>query len=368
VDIVEIRDAEQLAAMAGEWNDLLRRTANNHVFLTHEWITTWWEVYGAESELLVLLAREDGNVIGIAPLYITQAGRAKFCPRTEVRFLGGHPIPADFVDFIIPEDRKSDILPVFLDYLSANAAWHMLVLKSLNADTAHLDVFRAWCERSGARMCACQEHPCPVLDVPGTMDDVLKNMDRKFRKNVKNGSVKRLEEAHEVQFMPNAPEGRVDEYVDTLGRLHMDRWATVDVEGQFTDERTVFYRRLAHVMQERGWLRLSALDVDGQVVTMLYGIAYGEAFYALQLGCGPEGRDLRAGNVIFYKVLETLAGNATVFHFLRGEETYKYKWGAVNRCTISTCISGRFPGTFMLMAKREVCKRRQNRTQIELTP
>src|SRR5687767_8525561 len=64
-----VADSNALESLAGEWNTLLQRSDSNHPFLTWEWVSTWWSVYGRQARLCVLTARDDaGRLVGIAPL------------------------------------------------------------------------------------------------------------------------------------------------------------------------------------------------------------------------------------------------------------------------------------------------------------
>ena len=65
-------------ALRPEWNDLLRRSCYDTLFLTWEWQCTWWQHLG-EGNLLLLgfRAEGDGRLVGIAPLFHTQTDDGK---------------------------------------------------------------------------------------------------------------------------------------------------------------------------------------------------------------------------------------------------------------------------------------------------
>lgn len=41
------------------WDDLLKRSIDNNVFLTWEWLSAWWKHYGAGKRLLLVIVTED---------------------------------------------------------------------------------------------------------------------------------------------------------------------------------------------------------------------------------------------------------------------------------------------------------------------
>src|ERR1700733_4454204 len=87
MEIVELPDERAFEALGPEWNELLGACASRNVYLTHEFVFTWWKHFGSRrggiagrpggwgsnswtERLAILTARENGRLIGIAPLAI----------------------------------------------------------------------------------------------------------------------------------------------------------------------------------------------------------------------------------------------------------------------------------------------------------
>ena len=60
VQVRRLTDAE-FGALRDDWNALLCRSAADNIFLTWEWLHTWWEHFGSNKNLL-LLAIEDRGI------------------------------------------------------------------------------------------------------------------------------------------------------------------------------------------------------------------------------------------------------------------------------------------------------------------
>ena len=71
---------------------------------------------------------------------------------------------------------------------------------------------------------------------------------------------------------------------------------------------------------------------DGQPVGVLYGFRWRDVFAYYQTGWEPEWAAANLGTVLVSEAIR-LAGQAgaRVFDFLRGAESYKYRFGAVDR-------------------------------------
>lgn len=61
-----VREADQFAALADEWDALLPSDA--HPFDLHCWYLSWWNAFGGSSELAVCTVRGDGELAAVFPL------------------------------------------------------------------------------------------------------------------------------------------------------------------------------------------------------------------------------------------------------------------------------------------------------------
>src|ERR1022692_2078954 len=67
-----IADFDSFVDAKPAWDRLVEKANVGHPFLTHDWIRTWWECFGGERELKILMVRRDGELVGIAPLMISR--------------------------------------------------------------------------------------------------------------------------------------------------------------------------------------------------------------------------------------------------------------------------------------------------------
>ena len=100
------------ALMEQEWNLLLAQSAVDTPFLRYGYQHTWWQHKGGgewpQAELRIITAREDGHLVGIAPLFIGERNGEK-----EVHFVGSVEI-SDYLDFITqPQNPETFINGIF---------------------------------------------------------------------------------------------------------------------------------------------------------------------------------------------------------------------------------------------------------------
>src|SRR5690349_19277347 len=118
MNIELVEDAEAFFGLRDEWNALLKASNSDTVFLTHEWLSSWWRHLSEGRRLSILLARENGDLIGILPVARRQPQYARMMPRL-LEFLGSGLIGSDYLDLIARKGRETDVSSAFADYLHA---------------------------------------------------------------------------------------------------------------------------------------------------------------------------------------------------------------------------------------------------------
>jgi len=63
-----VSTVEEMRSLEGVWDHLLDRSPDRNIFLTWEWLNTWWRHFGRGKHLSVLVVRERDQVRAIVPL------------------------------------------------------------------------------------------------------------------------------------------------------------------------------------------------------------------------------------------------------------------------------------------------------------
>ena len=69
------------------WNDLLCRSDIDIPFMTFEWFSCWWQAFTGEEKPFILLVKENGRIVGIAPLMETKIRYRKFLQVKAITFI-----------------------------------------------------------------------------------------------------------------------------------------------------------------------------------------------------------------------------------------------------------------------------------------
>ncbi len=175
------------------------------------------------------------------------------------------------------------------------------------------------------------EDVCPVATLPAgaSLDDVLAALGKKERHEIRR-KVRRAEAAGEV-VLAGSPEPLAD--LDAFIDLHQRRWGA---DGLFPDteggaQSRLFFRRLLELSGPGGPLRLAFLTVGGRRVAACVSFETPDAVLYYNAGVDPDARDLSPGVVMVERLVRrALELGVRRLDFLRGDEPYKYEWGAVD--------------------------------------
>ena len=142
---------------------MLGRSRFDTIFLTWEWQSTWWRHLGAQrGPLYLLAAREAGRLIGILPLYLSQADGVQCLT------VVGCVEVSDYLDLIIEAGQEDVVYDAFLSWLMGSEAPAWDVAELCNQPAASLAYTRLaeLARGRGLRVDVMQEDVCPVITLP----------------------------------------------------------------------------------------------------------------------------------------------------------------------------------------------------------
>ena len=176
-----------------------------------------------------------------------------------------------------------------------------------------------------------REDVCPVVTLPATaeVDDYLATLGKKERHEIRR-KVRRAAAVGEIR-LDDSPDPLAD--LDTFIALHQKKWGA---DGLFPDteggaQGRVFFQRLFELHGADGPLRLTFLSVGGRRIASGVHFETADSYLYYNAGVDPDARELSPGVLMVYAYMErALAAGIRRLDFLRGNESYKYDWGAVD--------------------------------------
>ena len=342
---------------AETWDALVDGTPWATPFSRHCVQRAWWDGYGAtahDQTLVVVDEAAPEAIVGIVPLmHRHELEPGDVAARTTIRHQPGcelRPVPAsatavffgasyhaDYATVLAaPQDLHAVCEAAVESLAAADAvAWDVVDLRRLRAgDPAGDALAKAfeWAStKAGWVVTREQEDVCPIVTLAPGIDyeGYLATLDKKERHEIRR-KVRRAEAAGEVKLESSAsPIDDLGAFVD----LHQKRWGADGLfpptEGGAASRR--FFGELFEDCSPSGIMDLSFLTVGGRRIAAGVTFDDGEAVYYYNAGVEPEARELSPGVVmVACYVQRAIELGRTRLDFLRGDEPYKYAWGAVD--------------------------------------
>lgn len=333
LEITELTQDSEFAALKPEWQTLIAAAEDATPFQTWEWCAAWWKHYAThrsrfsgQIRLFILRARGGGKTVGLMPLVIS---RYRGTPLRQLRFMG-----APLSDYQGPillgnEAEREACAAAFLAHLARRA--HLFDF----CDFADLPMGATLTRTAayGLRLLDVHHRVCPIIALGNTWDEFYRGLGKNMRQNL--GRRRRQVARQFAAEFDVVGADAVDETMEALFRLHNARWRKRGVPGAFANPRIQdFHRELSRSFLSRGWLRLYRLRLDGVPRAIFYCFRYGPRVYYYLSGFDLEFAKFSIGSVALSHAIESAIGEGVrEFDLLRGDESYKFSWNAVERST-----------------------------------
>ena len=319
---------EQFLDWRSVWNDSLQRSIDKHVFLTWEWLSSWWRLFGKNRELLVLVVEKERRIVAAAPLMVC-CYRPLGLSIRKVEFIA---TPASDYHTFLLEQTEPKYGRAILQYGRKRVSdWECIELREIpeTSQTARLIWNPAFEENAFRRRV---QSLCYGTALPLRFEDYLRGLDRKFRQNMRRGE-RNLKKDYKVDFKICSDASEVKEYLQVIMNLHQKRWRSRNEPGIFSDPRTsCFHHEISRLFFDRGWLVLNLVTLNDVPVAGGYDFTYQNRLYSYVSGFDPGFSRYDISNLRYLYLLEYCAKKGIEeWDMMRGDEPYKEKWNTLAR-------------------------------------
>jgi CelD/BcsL family acetyltransferase involved in cellulose biosynthesis len=331
--IVQLDSFQQVQEFGLDWDSLLNMSKDNTVFLTLDWLETWWKHFGAERELLLLAVVENEQIIALAPLMVSEYKLFGVSMRA-VEFVGSP--SSDYHGFILSQQAKdtSECVRMILDDLKKRS-WDCLELKNIpnSSDTAKELKERS---RKSLKLKEKEMDICPYIPLPNTFDEYIGKLGTHFHKSLRR-NMRRIENEYAIELQSFSQMNfQLEDGMKAFFKLHQQRCQSKGLVGKFADPVfSNFHIEVARRFHEKGWLFLKFLTLNSMPVATIYGFEYNGKFYDYLAGLNPEYLKYGVGNICHLLCLKDLIERGTTeYDMMRGNHTYKKSWVTIDRQNI----------------------------------
>ena len=335
--VYEVNNFDEFLELKDVWNRVLAKSRDNNIFLTWEYLFTFWKHFGKNAKLRILCVKDRDEIIAIAPFrqshfnFVSPLGYDVIEP---LGYRGLMPEGGDYTGLLLGE-KETECLNLFLKYLEEHSDWDFIYMYDVPETSAIPDLLRRT-TNSNLKFEITKGVICPYMTLPQSMNIFLEGLDGKFRKNLRRCMRHLMRDYGKVELKKYDQFGSVKDAMETFFKLHQKRWASKQMPGVFSAQAIRnFYLDVAKKFAENGWLALYFLTVNDEPIAAHYCFEYEEKIYFALSGFDPSYARYSIGNLLTLKIIEKcIEKGLKEFDFMKGDEPYKSKWTKIYRINL----------------------------------
>ena len=337
--VVLITNLQQWARWRDAWDELLSNSTafEARIFLSYEWLTTWWRFLGSGvrnakwgwgRKLLVVAIADGERLLAAAPLFVSPS---PFLPLARiVRFVGNG--NSDYGDFLVRKGCEEVAQKIWLWLFTHPSLWHLIALHELPEGSEAISSLQSVNLPDGFRAKILVGEVCHRVPLNSENGSWRERTSKSLREQLKRRE-RQIGRNFKVQFRTATNEQEVEAILPQLFALHRLRWGQLGQTGVFIFPKVrKFHQEFARQALKRHWLRLHWLSLDNVTAAVYYAFKVGNYSGFYTCGFNPSFGRYSVGKVLLAKVIdEAEREGAKVFDFMRGDETYKAEFGTVTQ-------------------------------------
>jgi CelD/BcsL family acetyltransferase involved in cellulose biosynthesis len=340
-----LTDFREVERVAPEWDTLLARSDANEPTLSPTWMLAWWRVFGeaADRRLAVVLFRESGRLVGLAPLLNRRRVERGVLPMRRIEPLASGEEEADetcsdYLGLIAEPDALHAVTEELVALLVSGSLgeWDELVIPSMAGDRRLPHLLSEDLARAGMPTVIEPAGGCAYVTLPDTWEGYLAALPSRHRYVVRR-SLRDFESwaGKDAALVVAETRAELERGRRILHDLHGERWqAEGEHAGAFASDRfRRFHDAVMPALFERQALELVWLEVRGAPAAILYNVVWDDKVHFYQSGRSMDlPRKIRPGIVIHAKAIQrSIAAGRREYDFLGGDAQYKRQLATATR-------------------------------------
>jgi len=321
VKITRIDNLQQFDRLKESWDAAYAADPHATICVSWAWLRGWFAVTPHKWFVLVGRSHKTSAPVAFFPLALDH----------HRLLMGGNPL-ADYTGFVCPPEHEAEAISGFAAYVQRHVRWEKLYLR--NVMDGRIDRFLEHFQSARFTVQLKAQTSCPHVRLPDTWERYLRESVGPTTSRDIRRSLKKVDEVERFRVTCAEAED-VDCHVETLLEHWHSRWGCPDY---YRDG----FREIFHRCFKDGRLWLSILWDDTSPIGAL--AAFLDPARKTMTACITSSdrtyAQLRPGKVVYaYGIRYAIEHGYEVFDFTRGNEDYKFSFGAVERFSPSVAVA-----------------------------
>ncbi len=271
---------EDLPLDRAEWDNAVASLGGS-VYMTWDWIRTWWEFYGSGRELRLIACFDGERTVALIPMYIDAVGLWPLKLRV-ARLVGANIPPKVFDPPVDPEWASVCFNAVIRQLIEADRCDLVSVGPLSSTSKGWRSLPHEFKLASGAVRIECDSSEVHTLFLlPESHEEYLKSLSRKEQKN-RRYQLRTLKKEHDVKVdVISGPVETLLREFDDFAVLHAAQWRTEGRFGHFGSwPRGLDYNRaLVKALGPLDRIQFVRITADGITVSCQYVFTFAGRWY-----------------------------------------------------------------------------------------
>jgi CelD/BcsL family acetyltransferase involved in cellulose biosynthesis len=330
--VEEISSPEQMSMLEPVWDSLLAQSARPELYLTYEWMSTWWRCFRDESRrLLILLVRDADRPVGIAPLMLTtdrlfglRVRKVEFL--TTMCYANAPTNCAATLDIITVPDRSAEVVRTVMTYLrSREHDWDFLRLHPIPQSSVTAGELSRCAETFGYRSYIAPVFQNAYIYTDRSWEEYRHSLSKNFKKQLRSQE-RKLAATGPISYELISDPAEIDRAIEEMMNIERRSWKwNIGVSINSTAYRN-FYQEFARIAITRGWLNLWLMHLNAEIISYEYVVTFHGQAEVLKGSFDTRYQHFSPGNHLALKEYETYFGNARRIGLLWGGTFGKQRW------------------------------------------
>lgn len=291
------------------WHQLMPQTKTGTIFQSFYFLKTWQKHFSKKALLLTIT--QDETLIGLAPLAIEK--------RT-ISFLGTGSVlnsqtVADFGDLLTLPGQEKLVWQILLAYLKKNYPGYLMLLDFVRESSPSFLILNQ------LGFAKTIQQVSPFITLPKTWEEYLTSLSRKNRHELKR-KIRKLDNLDgQMVYLPVNS-------VTSNTFLNLLAQSTKLKSSFLSPKMRLFFMDLLTTMPQKH-LCLGFLKLPHQEISAILAFIFKKQVLLYNSGFSVQYQSLSPGLVAKALLIKkSIQDQREIFHFLRGDEAYKYDLGA----------------------------------------
>jgi len=348
---------DRLSQLEVLWKALIDVAPAITPFAEFAFILLWWKFFqDAGCKLRVVAVWQRDVLVGLLPLYQRRSGPFGLIPTLHPIGQGEaehEEVCAEYPDLIVAPGMEKQVADVAAQALLSLPGWWRLELRDVLPESFWMTELMPRLHDQGLPVKRASSGVRYWVDLPESWDGYLSGLKHNYRRKI-NLSRRRTEEAPGARVEHIDSAEHVEAAMQTLAKLHANRWALVGEKGAFASPRfNQFHVNWARTLLEHNQLRLTLLHINEEPVAAIYQIhAHGTTYYYQSGSDVEKWAGISPGKYMLSLGIEqAIAAEDRIYDFMRGADmSYKKDYGCTTADVFLMRAFRRSPGGGVAMA------------------